>query len=315
MAIKKKVLITGGAGFIGSHLAEAFITRGYRVYALDIDINPYSYFAQCSIVQKATYIKQNICHFDSLSLVFSKIKPDFVYHLAAVSEVLRASDNPQLMYETNIQGTVNVLEAARQTSTITGIIVASSDKAYGAQGRKKYRETTPLLPTQPYEISKAAADMISLGYAKSYVLPVAVSRFGNVYGEGDFHLSRLIPDMIRSCLENKILHIRSDGKFVRDYLYVKDVVSGYIKLAENIEKAKGLAFNFGSKDTLSVLQVIQICEKALNKKIKYKILNTAKSEIPYQSLNYSKAKKVLNWTPNYQIKKQIKNIYDWYDRR
>lgn len=119
---------------------------------------------------------------------------------------------------------------------------------------------------------------------------------------------------MKSLITNEKLELRSNGKFIRDYLYVKDVVSGYLLLAKNINKAKGEAYNFGSKETLSVLSVIKLIEKTLKKKINYKILNTAKNEIPYQSLDYSKIKKALGWNPKFSINKTIENAYAWYEK-
>ena len=139
-----------------------------------------------------------------------------------------------------------------------------------------------------------------------------VTRFGNIYGEGDLNFSRIIPGIMKSIIKNKELRIRSNGKYVRDYLYVKDVVRGYLLLAQNIEKIKGEAFNFGSDDTLTVIEAIKEVGKVLNKKINYKILNTAKNEIPYQSLDYSKIKRTLGWKPKENIKSTAEKIFEWY---
>jgi nucleoside-diphosphate-sugar epimerase len=110
------------------------------------------------------------------------------------------------------------------------------------------------------------------------------------------------------------MELRSDGKAIRDYLYVKDVVKGYLKLAQNIEITKGEAYNFGSEETLSVLELIKEIEKVLKIKVNYKILNIAKNEIPYQSLNYDKIKKTLGWKPKYTVKNTSKDIYKWYKK-
>ena len=143
-------------------------------------------------------------------------------------------------------------------------------------------ETDPLSGDHPYDTSKSATDLITTTYCKTYGIPAVVTRFGNIYGEGDLSFSRIIPGIMKALIKNEQLKIRSDGKYIRDYLYVKDVVNGYILLAENIEKVKGEAFNFGSDETLTVLEVIKLVEKTLGKKIKYKILNIAQNEISYQ---------------------------------
>jgi len=119
---------------------------------------------------------------------------------------------------------------------------------------------------------------------------------------------------MRSLVTGDQLLVRSNGKYIRDYLYVKDVVDGYLLLTENIDKVKGEAFNFGSKETLSVLELIKLVEKTLNKKIKYKILNVAQNEIPYQSLNYSKIKKLFDWKPKEKIILTVKKTLSWYNK-
>lgn len=178
--------------------------------------------------------------------------------------------------------------------------------------KTKYLEKDPLRGDHPYEVSKSSADLIAYSYYKTYNLPVAVTRFGNIYGEGDLNFSRIIPGIMKSIIKNEVLEIRSDGKYVRDYLYVKDVVNGYLLLADNIGKVKGEAFNFGSPETLSVINLIKLIEKSLKKEVNYKIINTAQNEIPYQSLDYSKVKKQLDWQPKSTLTKTIKNIKTWY---
>ena len=160
-------------------------------------------------------------------------------------------------------------------------------------------------------MSKSATDLIANMYFKTYQVPVVTTRFGNIYGEGDNNFSRIIPGIMMSLLKNETLELRSDGKAVRDYLYVKDVVKGYLMLAQNIEETKGEAFNFGSNDTLSVIELIEEIEKALKTKVPYKVLNIAKNEIPYQSLSYEKIKK-LGWKNEKGVKDTAKGIYEWY---
>ena len=117
---------------------------------------------------------------------------------------------------------------------------------------------------------------------------------------------------MKALIKKEKLEIRSNGKYVRDYLYVKDVVSGYLLLANNIDKVKGEVFNYGSNETLSVIEIIQLVEKTLKKKVSYKILNTAKNEIPFQSLDYSKIKETLGWKPKFILSKTSKQIFKYY---
>ncbi len=308
----KNILITGGTGFIGSHLAEDLANEHANVITTFQSINPSSYFYSQKLDKKVIMINLDVCNFDSIIDLVTKYEVEYIFHLAAQPLVEVAYRNPIRTLYSNILGTINVLECARVFPKIKGVIVASSDKSYGKLDKKKYLETDPLLGDHPYEVSKAAAHLISYSYFKTYHIPVVVTRFGNVYGEGDLNFSRIIPGIMKTILTGKTLKIRSDGKYVRDYLYVKDVIKGYLLLARNIDAIKGEAFNFGSDETLSVTDIIKIVEAALNRKIRFQILNTAKNEIPYQSLDYSKIKNKLGWSPKYKISRVIKKVEKWY---
>lgn len=315
----KNILVTGGTGFIGSHLVEELISLKSNVISTYQTQNPHSYFYSQNLDEKITLVNVDICNFEQVLDIVTKFDIDLIFHLAAQPLVDVAYSNPKRTLDINILGTINVLESARLFPKVKGIIVASSDKAYGKmseaksrQMRDKYVEENPLRGDHPYEVSKSAADLISYSYFKTYATPVVVTRFGNVYGEGDLNFSRIIPGIIKSIVAKETLEIRSDGTYKRDYLYVKDVISGYLLLAENIGKVKGEAFNFGSQENLSVLDVIILVEKTLQKKIDYKIVNTAKNEIPFQSLDYSKIKEKLGWKPKFSLTETIKHIYDWY---
>lgn len=309
---RKNVLVTGGAGFVGSHLVEELIKLNVNVVVVDINLDKQSYLFTENLHNKSIIIDLDICDYKKLLALIKKYKIEFIFHLAAQALVEDAYINPKYTLDNNILSTINILEAVRTSPQIKGLVVASSDKAYGKLHRGKYAETDPLSGDHPYDTSKSVTDLISTTYYKTYKIPVVVTRFGNIYGEGDLNFSRIIPGIMKAIIKSEQLKVRSDGKYVRDYLYVKDVVSGYLLLAKNIEKVEGEAFNFGSDETLSVLDLIRLIEKTLNKKIDYKILNTAKNEIPYQSLDYSKIKKTLGWKPKESIKSTAKKIFSWY---
>ena len=310
---KEVIIVTGGAGFIGSNLVKGLLDMGAKnVIVLDIEVNRNSIYASQSLNSKTILRLVDIRKRDLLFDVFNFYNPSFVFHLAAEPIVEKAFSNPHTAFETNIMGTVNVLDAARRLKNIKGVIVASSDKAYG-KTTKAYDETTPLKGDHPYDVSKSAADLISYTYYKSYGLPVVITRFGNVYGEGDFHLGRIIPDICDAVINKKTLLLRSDGTYIRDYLYVKDVVDGYIFLLKNIKKTVGQAYNFSSNDNLSVLNLVKKAEKILKTKIDYKILNNARNEIPYQHLNDTKIEK-LGWKNNYNLENTLRNVLIWYGR-
>jgi CDP-glucose 4,6-dehydratase len=307
----KSIIITGGAGFIGGHLTEELINLGAKVIVIDIKVHSKSYFAQKKLAKKIKLKIINITNKKNLMLLFKRHHPDYIFHLAAKVLVEDSYKNPWETLNTNVMGTVNVLEAARTVKNLKAIIVASSDKAYGKLNKTKYLETDSLKGDHPYEVSKSAADLISYSYYKTYGLPVTVSRFGNIYGEGDLNFSRIIPDIMKTIVMKNTLKIRSNGKHVRDYIYVKDVVKGYLLLASKINITKGQAYNFGSTDTLSVLSLIRLVENSLKKKISFKIINNQINEIAFQHLDYNKAIK-LGWINKHTFKDKILDMLEWY---
>ena len=315
MEIKNKnILVTGGAGFVGGHLVKELIKLNTNVIVVDINLDKRSYLFTENLHKKSKVVNLDICDYKKLLALIKKYKIEFIFHLAAQALVEEAHKNPKYTLDNNILSTINILEAVRINPQIKGIVVASSDKSYGKLKKKKYIETDPLSGDHPYDTSKSVTDLISTTYYKTYKIPVVTTRFGNIYGEGDLNFSRIIPGIMESIIQNSELRIRSNGKYVRDYLYVKDVVHGYITLSKNIERVCGEVFNFGSNETLTVIDVIKQVKKVLRKKINYKILNTAKNEIPYQSLDYSKIKKALGWKPKENIRSTVKKIFSWYKK-
>lgn len=305
----KRILVTGGDGFIGSHLIKALLKRGARVIVPFIGSDS-NYKVPIEKQKKLKLISQNITNKQGVFRLIDENKIDFIVHLAAQTLVTDAVKNPHDTLRTNIMGTINVLEAARRSKRIKRVIVASSDKAYG-RSEKAYRESYSLNGDHPYDVSKSSADLISQAYFKTYKTPVVITRFGNVYGEGDLHFDRLIPGICKSIVEEETFLIRSNGKYVRDYLYVEDVVDGYLLLLNKTDVITGQAFNFSSSDHLSVLEVIGKMENVLKVKIKYRITNSAINEIPYQHLESSKIRK-LGWMPKHTFEKKINSVFKWY---
>lgn len=304
-------LVSGGTGFIGGHLVEELVRANQKVVVPYIVIESKSYFASKNLSQKIILEKVDVRNSKAVSNLVEKFSIEYIIHLAAQTLVTKAFENPSETLETNIMGTVSILEAARLNNKIRGVIVASSDKAYG-KTKKTYTEESRLAGDHPYEVSKSSADLIAQTYFKTYGVPIVVTRFGNVYGQGDLHFDRIIPGICNSVITNQELLLRSDGTFVRDYIYVKDVVSGYILLLENISKTAGEAYNFSSQDTFSVLELIRKIEKINNKKIPYKIKNTAVNEIPYQHLNDDKIRR-LGWKNLYSLDTVFPQVLRWYE--
>ena len=268
----RNILVTGGTGFVGSHLVEELVMQEANVVTTFISTNPLSYFFSQKLNKKVRMAHVDVRDFESVFDLVTKNDIEYIFHLAAQALVETAYYNPKKTMESNIMGTVNILESARLFPKVKAVVVASSDKAYGKLDyqtlrvkKAKYFETDPLKGDHPYEVSKSAADLIAYSYFKTYNLPVVITRFGNIYGEGDLNFSRIIPDIMRAIIKKEKLEIRSDGTYVRDYLYVKDVVDGYLRLANKIEKVRGEAFNFGSRESLSVIELIKSIERILKK--------------------------------------------------
>lgn len=306
---KKRILVTGGTGFIGGHLVEQLFAEGAEVIVPFIEIDPRSTFALHALSKIATIKRVDITDKKKIFSLINRYSIDYIVHLAAQTLVTEAYQKPVETFKTNIMGTVNLLEAARAFPFVKRVVVASSDKAYG-KTTKKYTEESPLRGDHPYDVSKSSADLITQTYAKTYATPVIITRFGNVYGEGDLHMDRIIPGICEAIIKRKDLLIRSDGTFVRDYVYVKDVVNGYVFLLEK-KGVIGQAYNFSSPDSFSVLELIKKVEYILECNIPYKILNTAENEIPYQHLDDKKIRK-LGWRSAYSLEKTIKQIVLWY---
>lgn len=305
----KKVLITGGAGFIGSHLVESLIKNGYKVAVID-DLSSGD---KNNLSLEAKFYKIDVRD-KKISQIFKKEKPEMVFHLAAQPIVETAFKDPMKTLEVNIMGTVNVLEACRSKGDLKSIVICSSDKAYGKSKNLPYVEDAPLRGDHPYEVSKTAADLIAQAYFKTYNLPIVITRFGNTFGPRDVNFNRIIPGVLKAIIKDEEFLIRSDGKMVREYVYVKDVVEGCIKLIQNIDKTKGEAFNFGSKNIFSVIDLIKKIEEILGVKVNYKILNIAKNEIPEQYLDWEKIKNTIGWQPETSFKEGIKESFNWYKK-
>lgn len=239
---------------------------------------------------------------------------EYVFHLAAQALVELANASPLSTFESNIKGTWTILEVARNTKTIKGVIVASSDKAYGNQEKLPYSENQPLLGIYPYDASKVCVDVLARSYFKSFGLPIIVTRNANTYGGGDLNFGRIIPGAIISSLQGKELIIRSDGTPERDYLYVKDAVESYLLLAENIENknVRGQAFNTGSGTPLSVINLFRLISKLTEREIEPKIMGKATNEIDKQYLSTEKIKKTIGWESKYTLEEGLKETINWY---
>lgn len=309
----KNVFVTGGNGFLGSWLVAELVKKGANVTCLVRDTVKDSNLEFLGVSGKINVVYGTLEDYHILERGMNEFEAEVCFHIAAQAIVGIANKSPISTFETNIKGTWNVLEACRQLG-IKRTVVASSDKAYGEHEKLPYREEFCLNGLSPYEVSKSCTDMLARAYAKTYGLPIAVTRCGNIYGGGDLNWSRIIPGTIKSVLQDERPIIRSDGTPVRDYIYVLDVVDAYITLAEQLDRKEiaGEAFNFGTETPVSVLELVKKIVDASGKKIEPQILNQAKNELQAQYLDWAKARKVLGWKPKWALDQGLKETVEWY---
>jgi CDP-glucose 4,6-dehydratase len=312
----RRVFVTGTAGLVGSWLVADLLAAKAQVIGLIHHPDPRSHLYQSGLYRDISIVQGNLEDYGTLEYTINKYEIDTVFHLGAQAIVGAAYRSPLNTFESNIRGTYNLLEACRQHSNLVRrVVVASSDKAYGTHTELPYTEDMALQGKYPYEVSKSCADLICQMYYHTYALPVAIARCGNIYGGGDLNWSRIVPEAIRCCLKGKQLEIRSDGTFVRDYIYVKDVATAYMRLAERLDdpRVKGQAFNFGPWHPLSVLELVERIYQLMGcSLLKPKILNSANGEIHSQYLDYSKAQQILEWQPGYTLEQGLQETILWY---
>lgn len=313
--LDRPVLVTGGTGLLGSWFIQRLAKAGAEITCLVRDWVPQSELIKSGLLSEVKVVRGDIRDIQVLDRIMSEYEIDTIFHLAAQTIVTIANRNPLYTLESNIAGTWNVMEAARRNIKVKQIVVASSDKAYGDQKVLPYNEHTPLQGQHPYDVSKSCADLICNMYAKSFELPVCVTRCGNFYGGGDLNWNRIIPGTIRSILRGQVPVIRSDGKFIRDYFYVEDGANAYMVLAEKMaEKPEliGEAFNFSNELQVTVLDIVKKILLLMQSNLEPIVLNEASNEIRHQYLSAAKARKKLNWKPLFTLDEGLEKTIKWY---
>lgn len=311
----RRVLVTGATGIVGSWLCEELLARGAYVVALVLDDEPLSRFYTDGIWKSCSVVRGDLADFAACMRAINVHECDTVFHLGAQTIVGSALRDPLECFESNIRGTYNLLEAARRLDGLAErIVIASSDKAYGDSPVLPYTEDMPLRGAHPYDVSKSCTDLLSHTYAHTYGMNITIARCGNIYGGGDLNWSRIIPGSIRNILRGEPPLLRSDGTMIRDYIYVKDVVNAYIALADACDRhgVRGEAFNFSPESEVSVIEIVNALTAAMNTDLKPVIANTARNEIQKQTLDSSKARRVLSWKCNWTLEDGLKETVDWY---
>jgi len=314
----QNVFVTGCTGLLGSWISENLLSAGANVVGLVRDQVPANRLQQERFMDRINVVSGQVEDYLLMERVLNEYQIQTVFHLAAQTIVGIANQSPLSTFETNIKGTWNILEASRRTSWVEGVVVASSDKAYGEHYQLPYQEDTPLIGRHPYDVSKSCADLLAQAYAQSYDLPVCITRFGNLFGAGDLNFNRLIPGTIRSVIQNESPVIRSDGKFSRDYIYIEDAAQAYLLLAQAMAGDKGLhgeAFNFSYESPATARQVVdKILEATGRGDLEPQVLDTASNEIPHQYLNAKKAREKLGWQPAFNFDEGLRRTIDWYKK-
>ncbi|MGD0794309.1 MAG: GDP-mannose 4,6-dehydratase [Dehalococcoidales bacterium] len=311
----RKVFITGCTGLLGSWLTQTLVERNAEVVGLVRDLVPKSNLNWSGFSDKINIVRGELEDYPTLERALNEYEIDTVFHLGAQTIVGIANRNPLSTFESNIRGTWNLLEACRRTSTISRVLVASSDKAYGEHEELPYNETFALKGSHPYDVSKSCVDLISTAYYKTYGLPIGIARCGNFYGGGDLNFNRIIPGTIRAVFNNERPVIRSDGTFIRDYIFVLDAVEAYSLLAERMDNKNihGEAFNFSNEMRMTVIEIVQKILRLMNREdLEPTILNTVKGEIKHQYLTTQKAGMILGWKPKYELEEGLLETIKWY---
>jgi CDP-glucose 4,6-dehydratase len=311
----RPVFVTGATGLVGGWLVKRLLAAGADVVCLVRDWMPQSELVCSRDIEKVKVIRGDVRDRDCLERSLGEYEINTVFHLAAQTIVGIANRNPISTFESNIQGSWNLLEACRRSPAVKSIVVASSDKAYGDQAALPYSEDTPLQGQHPYDVSKSCADLLAQAFAVSYRLPVVITRCGNFYGGGDLNWNRIVPGTIRSVLRMERPVIRSDGDYVRDYFYVDDGAAAYMLLAEKLMENPGLigqAFNFSNELQVTVLQLVNQILRSMESDLLPDIRNEASNEIRHQYLSAARARTLLGWAPLHSLEQGLLQTISWY---
>jgi CDP-glucose 4,6-dehydratase len=309
------MLVTGATGIVGGWLVHRLLELRGDVVVLLRDEPVNSELFRSGDISRVTRVRGGLEDGRLLQRVLVEYDVRLVFHLGAQTQVVTADRDPLGTLESNVRGTYQLLEAARRQGAAPAVVVASSDKAYGPSPNLPYTEDHPLSGRGIYEASKSAADLVSSSYATTYRLPIAIARCGNIYGGGDLNWDRIVPGTIRSLLAGERPVLRSDGRPRRDYLYVRDAVGGYLRLADALlaGDAAGEAFNFGHNVPVSVLEIVDELRRITNREdVQPIVLGGAAGEIPDQYLDASKAAKRLNWRPAFDLRDGLNETVAWY---
>lgn len=314
-----RVLVTGATGVVGSQLVRRLLELGAHVTCFIRDHDPSSTLWFSGDIDRVAVSSGRLEAFEHVKAAIVEREVDTIFHLGAQAIVGTGRRDPLGTFESNIRGTYHILEACRLLGDqVNRIVMASSDKAYGECESLPYTEDTPLAARNPYDVSKSCADLIAQSYFATYQSPIAIARCGNIFGPGDLHWSRLVPGSIRSLLNNERPVIRSDGRPLRDYLFVEDAVNAYLALAgwlsgDGHATDPQRAFNFSSNRPISVLEMTRLIQVACDRSdLKPVVMNQAIGEITAQHLDSTRAQRELGWSAPINLPDALEKSVEWY---
>ena len=311
----RSVLLTGGYGLLGGWLVAALLERRANVTLVRRDDAAHSTLSLMGLEGRVNVVHGDICSEGLIARTLAEYEVDTVFHLAAQTLVPTANRAPISTFETNIRGTWLLLEACRRHD-VQGVIVASSDKAYGPHRELPYREDHALQPRYPYDVSKAATDLLARCYWHTWQLPVAVTRFANLYGGGDINASRLVPEAVAAALAGRRPVVRSDGSPERDFLYVEDAVAAYLAIADALGRGEGRgeAFNAGGGRPHRVLDVVKLICRLAGTSVEPDVrgAGTPAGEIDRQWVDYSKLRELTEWEPAVGLEEGLRRTIEWH---
>lgn len=309
---QRRILITGGAGFIGSHLAEDFVKNGFSVKIID-DFSSGSVNNILGLFNYRNFkmIRGSIT--DKELVRRATFDVDVIFHLAAQIHVDKSIIEPRRTFEVNTLGTLNILDAALEND-IELVVYASSSEVYGSAKYVPMDEDHPLNPASPYAASKAAADRLCFSYYNTYKLPIVVVRCFNTYGprQQDIGYAAAIPKFLRRALSSMPPVIYGDGKQTRDYMYIKDAVNAYKLVLRSYENVVGKAVNFGTGKEITILKLANTILNLNENEVTPIHVAPRAGEVKRLCADISLAQKELDFTPKYRIEKGLREFLKWY---
>ncbi len=315
--MSRTAFVTGAYGMLGSWMVRGLLDRGDAVVVLKRDEVRRSALVLDGLEERCAVVHGDLVDPGVVERAIGEYEADTVFHLAAQTIVGTANRSPVSTFESNIRGTWVLLEACR-TQGVARTVVAASDKAYGPTHDLPYTEEHPLRARYPYDVSKACTDMITRSYWHTWQLPVAVTRFANIYGGGDLNPSRLIPEAVAAALAGRAPVIRSDGSPARDFLYVEDAVAAYLAIADALDDpeggARGEAFNAGGDAPHSVLEIVDLVCRVAGTDVAPDVRGDGvpHAEIDRQYVDSTKLRTLTGWRPEVDLEEGVRRTVDWY---